>query len=303
MKGPILVVLAAGMGSRYGGLKQIDKIGDGGEALLDYSVFDALRAGFEKTVFIIRRDIEKDFSEYVLARMKHKAPYELAFQELDSLIPARVLEAAKKAGRAKPWGTCHALLCAERHIDAPFAVINADDFYGREAYQTMAGFLKADGESVGAIVPYRLVQTLSPTGTVTRGVCAIEGGLLRAVEELKSIEKKDGVIFNTDENGEKRQLAPDTPVSMNFWGFPAGVLPRVREYFDAFLETSGGEPKSECYIPLAADWLIKRGFLEIRALAADSEWFGVTYKEDKDTAVKRVRELTEQGVYPKGLWR
>jgi dTDP-glucose pyrophosphorylase len=290
------------MGSRYGGLKQIDRIGADGETLLDYSVYDALQAGFEKVVFIIRRDIENDFAEFVLKRMKHNVPYELAFQELDSLIPAEMLAAAKTASRTKPWGTCHALLCAERFIDAPFTVINADDFYGRAAFDAMASFLRQDSRE-SAIVPYRLERTLAPSGTVSRGVCVIESGYLCAVEELKSIEKKDGVIVNTSEDGSRRELPPDAPVSMNFWGFRVDVLAHFHSYFDNFLRQPDNGPKSECYIPLAVDRLIKDGLLRVRSLASESEWFGITYKEDKDAAIRRIAELTSRGVYPDGLWK
>jgi NDP-sugar pyrophosphorylase family protein len=302
MAGPILVILAAGMGSRYGGLKQMDPIGAAGEVLLDYSVYDALRSGFKKIVFIIRRDFEDDFKRLVLGRMGAGFDYALAFQENDTLIPPAILESSRQAGRTKPWGTAHALLCAAPFIDAPFAVINADDFYGREAFQVMGGCLARENLDEGVIVPYALEKTLSPRGTVTRGVCVISGGLLQTVEELKSIEKQGGIIFNTGPGGEKRELAPDTPVSMNCWGFPPGILPDLGRYFEEFLRNSGGEPKSECYIPLAADWLIKNDLLKIRSLDANSEWFGVTYKEDKEAAQRRMAELTGAGVYPSPLW-
>jgi choline kinase len=301
MKGPILVVLAAGMGSRYGGLKQMDKIGKSGEVLLDYSVFDAKRAGFTKVVFIIRHDIEKDFREIVLSRIKG-IECELAFQELDSIIPVDVLEASRKAGRAKPWGTAHALLCARDKIDAPFTVLNADDFYGKEAFDVIGKYLADPNITDGAIVPYRLEMTLSPQGTVTRGVCEVVNGCLGSVDELKSIEKKDGAIFNTGADGKKQPLPADTPVSMNFWGFPVSIFPKLQNYFDDFLKTSGAEPKSECYLPLAADWFIKNNYLKIRVLKADSEWFGVTYKEDRESAVNRIAQLVSQGVYPASLW-
>ncbi|MDR2745922.1 MAG: hypothetical protein LBB77_00620 [Treponema sp.] len=301
MAEPVLVILAAGMGSRYGGLKQMDPIGAAGEVLLDYSVYDALRSGFGKIVFIIRHDFEDDFKRLVLKRMGGGFKYELAFQEGDSLIPPEVLEESRKAGRTKPWGTAHALLCAAPCIDAPFAVINADDFYGREAFQVMGKYLAQENLDEGAIVPYGLEKTLSPRGTVARGVCVIGGGLLQTVDELKAIEKQGGRIFNT-EAGEKRELAPDTPVSMNFWGFPPRILKDLGRYFDDFLKTSGREPKSECYIPLAADWFIKNGLLKIRSLNAHSEWFGVTYKEDKEAAQKRMAELTTAGIYPSPLW-
>ena len=302
MKGPILVVLAAGIGSRYGGLKQMEKFGKNGEVLLDYSVFDALRGGFEKVVFIIRHDLEKDFRETVLARMEGKVKYEIAFQELDSLIPPDIFAEVKKAGRTKPWGTAHALLCAADKIDAPFAVINADDFYGREAFAAMGKFLSEPEQKDGAVVPYNLEPTLSPMGTVARGVCEVLDGYLVSIDELTAIEKKDGVISNTGSDGEKRELKPDTPVSMNFLGYPASALPRFKQYFDNFIATSGKELKSECYLPKASDWFIKNNFLRMRVVEADSEWFGVTYQEDKETAIKRLAALTEQGVYQVSLW-
>jgi hypothetical protein len=303
MKKPILAVLAAGMGSRYGGLKQMDRFGKSGEVLLDYSVFDALRGGFEKAVFIIRHDIEKDFRDIVLARMEGRVKYELAFQDLDTLIPPAVYAGAKKLGRTKPWGTAHALLCAADKLDAPFAVLNADDFYGREAFAAMGAFLSAPDLKDSAIVPFKLEPTLSPQGTVARGVCVIKDGYLASVEELTAIEKKNGVIFNTGPDGSRRELAADSPVSMNFWGFPPGVLPRLKKYFDDFIAVSGGELKSECYLPKAADWLIKNNDTRIKAVMADSEWFGVTYREDRDAAIRRLGDLTARGVYPLPLWR
>ncbi|MDR0876437.1 MAG: hypothetical protein LBN21_00160 [Treponema sp.] len=306
MKQPILVVLAAGMGSRYGGLKQMDKLGQNGEVLLDYSVFDALRSGFEKIVFIIRHDIENDFREQVLRRMGSKVTYDLAFQDLDTLIPADLFAEAKKLGRTKPWGTAHALLCAADKIDAPFTVLNADDFYGREAYGVMGTYLAENDWGEAAIVPYDLEKTLSPQGTVTRGVCEIKDGYLTSVDELLLLEKKDGRIFNTNPDGSKRDLAADTPVSMNFWGFPADILPAFKKYFDNFLTgfaaDIAGRLKSECYLPKAADQFIKDGVIKIKALSADSEWFGVTYKEDKEAAIKRIETLTAKGVYPSSLW-
>ncbi|MDR1948446.1 MAG: hypothetical protein LBQ38_03570 [Spirochaetaceae bacterium] len=302
MKGPILVVLAAGLGSRYGGLKQMDRIGQSGEVLPDYSVFDAKRAGFKKVVFIIRRDIEKDFNDIVLARLGDSMPYALAFQEHDSLIPPDVLAESRRIGRTKPWGTTHALLCARDQIDAPFAVINADDFYGRESFAVMGEYLARPDEGDGAIVPYSLRKTLSPQGTVTRGVCEIRDGFLTSVDELTAIAKEGDRIYNTDSAGLKRELGPETPVSMNFWGFPLGVFPDLRRYFDEFLLASGNQPKAECYLPMAADWLIKKGLLRIRCLHADAEWFGVTYREDKESAVNRINTLIAQGIYPPSLW-
>ena len=312
MKKPILVVLAAGIGNRYGGVKQMEAFGKYGEVLLDYSVFDALKGGFGKAVFIIRHDLEKDFREMVLTRMEGKVQYDLAFQELDSLIPPGIFAEAKKNGRTKPWGTAHALLCAADKIDAPFAVINADDFYGREAFAAMGKFLSSPDLKDGAIVPYKLEPTLSKTGTVSRGVCEIapvpsgaqENGVeyLSSIEELAAIEKKDGVIFNTGPDGIKRELKPDSPVSMNFLGYPDSILPKFKEFFDEFINASGRDLKSECYIPKASDWFIKNNYLKMRVVPADSEWFGVTYQEDKAAAVKRIAALTAEGVYPAPLW-
>jgi len=312
MKGPILAVLAAGMGSRYGGLKQMDKIGKNGEVLLDFSVYDAVKSGFEKIVFIIRHDIEKDFRELVLARMGSKVKWELAFQDPDSLIPRDIFEAAQKAGRTKPWGTGHALICAAEKIDAPFTVLNADDFYGREAFAVMCKHLSGPDAAVPAIVPYRLDKTLSPQGTVARGVCEVKDEYLACVDELTAIEKapsiegKDGRIFNTAPDGSVRELAPETPVSMNFWGFSPNVLPEFKKYFDDFLADFAadvvGKIKSECFIPKAVDYFIKREIIKVKVLSANSDWFGVTYREDREAAIKKIDDLTASGVYPASLW-
>jgi choline kinase len=306
MKGPILAVLAAGIGSRYGGLKQMDRLGKNGEMLLDYSVYDAVQSGFEKVLFIIRSDIEKDFREMVLARMGSKVPYELAFQNLDSLIPPDIFTEAQKAGRVKPWGTTHALLCAADKIDAPFTVINADDFYGKEAFTAIGKHLCSPASHEPVIVPYRLDKTLSSQGTVARGVCEIKNDYLVSVKELTAIEQKNGRVFNTNPDGSIRELAADSPVSMNFWGFPQTILPEFKKYFDEFMaDFAANIPrhiKSECYIPHAADHFIKKNIIKIKALWANSDWFGVTYREDRETAVKKLADLTAAGVYPPSLW-
>jgi dTDP-glucose pyrophosphorylase len=291
------------MGSRYGGLKQMDQIGQNGETLLDYSVYDALRSGFEKILFIIRHDMEKDFKELVLSRMK-SVNYELAYQDLDTLIPPEIFAAVKQSGRTKPWGTAHALLCAADKIDTPaFGVINADDFYGREAFTILGNCLSSRAITQGAIVPYHLEKTLSPQGTVTRGVCEIQDNCLVSVDELTAIAREKEGIFNTGADGSKQELAPDTPVSMNFWGFPRSILPSLRKYFSDFLQDPENLPKNECYIPKAVDWCIKNGLLSIRVLKADSDWFGVTYKADREVAVNRISDLVDNGVYPASLWR
>ncbi|MDR2731049.1 MAG: hypothetical protein LBB81_09175 [Treponema sp.] len=306
MKNPILAVLAAGIGSRYGGLKQMEAIGENGETLLDYSVYDAVKSGFEKIVFIIRRDMEKDFNELVLARMKSKVKCELAFQQPDSLIPADVYKAAMEAGRSKPWGTGHALLCAADKLDAPFTVINADDFYGREAFAVMGAHLTGHDPVISSIVPYKLERTLSPQGTVARGVCEIKDGYLVSVEELTAIKKKDGRIINSNPDGSVRELSADTPVSMNFWGFSPDIIPEFEKYFVNFIQTFANDAKanikSECFIPKAVDYFIKHGITKIKALEADSGWFGVTYREDREEVIKKISNLAEAGVYPASLW-
>jgi hypothetical protein len=302
MKEPILVALAAGMGSRYGGLKQMEKIGKNGEVLLDFSVYDAFKSGFQKVVFIIRHDFEEDFKEIVLKRMETKVHCELAFQELDSLLSPEALALAQKADRTKPWGTAHALLCAEEKIDAPFAVINADDFYGRESFAALGRYLSTPNLEEAAIVPYRLDKTLSLQGTVARGYCNIENGYLTRVEELFQIEKKDGQVFNTYPDGHRRELAADSPVSMNCWGFPTSALSHFRDYWENFISNSAGEAKSECFIPRAVDFFITNNIIKVKALEANSEWFGVTYREDREAAIKRIETLTHAGVYPPALW-
>jgi choline kinase len=295
---PILAVLAAGMGSRYGGLKQMDRLGKYGEVLLDYSIFDALKAGFGKVVLIIRHDFEKDFQDTVLKRFKNSFHYEIAYQELDSHIPVGMTDVIEN--RSKPWGTVHALLCAVDYLDAPFAVINSDDFYGRDAYFTLRKFL-SDIKKEGAIVPYRLDQTLSPQGSVTRGICGVRDGYLTSVDELKSIAAENGKIFYTMD-GVKRELSADTPVSMNFWGFSPDILPELNQYFNDFFVEQGKNPKSECYLPSFVDHLVRTGLLNVKVLETSTSWFGVTYKEDRDTAIQRIAELTQDGVYPENLW-
>jgi hypothetical protein len=269
-------------------------------------VYDAIQSGFEKIVFIIRSDIEKDFRALVLARMESKIKYELAFQNPDSLIPADIFAGAQKAGRTKPWGTAHALLCAADKIDAPFTVLNADDFYGREAFAAMGKHLGGPAANEPVIVPYRLDKTLSSQGTVARGFCQIKDDYLVSVEELTAIENKNNRIINTNPDGSIRELAADSPVSMNFWGFPQTILPEFKTYFDTFLQTfaadMGGNIKSECFIPRAADHFIKQGIIKIKALKANSDWFGVTYREDREMAIQKLADLTTAGVYPPSLW-
>jgi dTDP-glucose pyrophosphorylase len=269
-------------------------------------VFDAIKSGYEKIVFIIRHDIEKDFRELVLSRMESKIKCELAFQDPDSLIPPDIFRAAQEMGRTKPWGTGHALLCAADNIDAPFTVLNADDFYGREAFAVMGKHLTNAETDVSSIVPYRLDKTLSTQGTVARGVCETDNGYLSSVDELTAIEEKDGQIFNTAGDGSIRHLPPDTLVSMNFWGFSPNILPELKKYFDGFLNTFAadvkGQIKNECFIPKAVDYFLKQGICKVKVLHAESDWFGVTYKEDREAAIKKIDEMIVSGVYPSPLW-
>lgn len=301
MAGPILLVLAAGMGSRYGGLKQIDRMGKRGEVLLDYSVYDALAAGFSKIVFVVRRSMEEDFRDVVLSRLEGRFEYRLAYQELESMLPEEARRRAERAGRSKPWGTAHAVLCAAEFLDAPFAAINADDFYGREAFLAMGDFLRGT-DGAGALVPFRLDATVSAAGSVSRGVCRIADGLLAAVEEHGSIALEDGRIYSRLKSGERIELPGDTQVSMNFWGFHPRTLEAMAAHFRRFLEWGADEPASECYLPAAVDAAISEGVLRCRALPPAGRWFGVTHRDDRTAAVRALADLTAAGVYPSPLW-
>jgi NDP-sugar pyrophosphorylase family protein len=295
--------MAAGMGGRYGALKQMDRIGRGGEVLLHYSVYDAARSGFEKAVFVIRHAIEKDFYEVVLKRLPPSIKYSVVYQELDTNIPPEIYAASQALGRTQPWGTTHAILCAADQLDAPFLAINADDFYGLNAFKAMSQFLTSpQGAEEGAIVTYVLAKTLSATGAVTRAVCKINDGLLKGVEELHAIEKKGTIIFNTDSEGKKKQLMPDTPVSMNFWGFPPSALPHFQKFFSEYLLQLVKTRRHECYIPLVVDWLIRQGAITVRSLKTVSEWFGITWQADRQDAIMRILDLNRAGVYPSPLW-
>ena len=292
---PSLLILAAGMGSRYGGLKQLDAVGPSGETILDYSVHDALKAGFGKVVFVIRRDIEAEFRQVVGARYENIVEVEYVFQELDALPEGFEVPTE----RVKPWGTGHAILVARSVINEPFAVINADDFYGRDAYQQLANFLVQDGfgASNHAMVAYKLSHTLSEHGTVSRGVCQVdETGHLTAIEEVTAIEKTaQGAI------AEKREFSGDERVSMNLWGFQPEVFALFENQFRAFLQESGSEVKSEFYITFAIDEQIHNGQATVSVLKTDSSWTGVTYREDKPTVEAFIRELVSRGEYPEAL--
>jgi UTP-glucose-1-phosphate uridylyltransferase len=298
MTKPTLLVLAAGMGSRYGGLKQIDPVGPAGETIIDYSIYDALRAGFGKLVFVIRKDIEQPFKEIFGARFEKRIAVEYVFQELDKLPPGFSVP----AGRTKPWGTTHAILMAADVVREPFAAINADDFYGRQAYQLLTQHLNS-GATDYAMVGFILRNTLSEFGSVARGVCRVdEKDHLKSVVEMMKIEHDGAGAKNTDAAGQITKLTGDEAVSMNFWGFTPAVFTQLKAQFDAFLKKSGGELKSECYIPSTVNELVVAGQAKVKVLRTNDSWFGVTYREDRPRVVESVRQLIAHGDYPEKLW-
>lgn len=295
---PTLLVMAAGMGSRYGGLKQIDPVGPAGETIIDYSIYDAMRAGFGKLVFVIRKDIEQAFKETVGARFERRMAVEYVFQELEQL-PAGF---SVPAGRTKPWGTTQAVLAAADVIQEPFAVINADDFYGAESYRALSDHLQS-GSADYAMVAFILRNTLSDFGSVARGVCRVSAdGFLEGVEELTHIERDGNGAKNTAPDGTVRKLAGDEPVSMNMWGFTPRIFAQLREVFQRFLERSGGDLKAESYVPMAVNELVAKREARVKVLRSRDSWFGVTYREDRARVVESIRRLIEAGAYPGALW-
>jgi dTDP-glucose pyrophosphorylase len=301
---PTLFLLAAGMGSRYGGLKQLDKLGPNGETIMDYSIYDAINAGFGKLVFVIRKDFEQDFRDIVLKKYESKIPCELVFQALDALPEGFTCP----ADRQKPWGTNHAVMMGKDVIKEPFAVLNCDDFYDRDAFQVMGKFLSELPEgSTGkyAMVGFRVGNTLSESGTVSRGVCETnEQKLLTSVVERTKIQRFDGVVKYQDENGEWVAISDNTPVSMNFWGFTPDYFQHSVEYFKEFLSDPKNMEnlKSEFFIPLMVDKLINDGTATCEVLDTTSQWFGVTYPEDRPEVVARFAKLGEDGVYPANMF-
>jgi len=295
---PTLLVLAAGMGSRYGGLKQIDPVGPAGETIIDYSIFDALRAGFGKLVFVIRRDIEQQFREIVGARFEKRVAVDYVFQALED-IPPRF---AVPAGRTKPWGTTQAILLAADAIHEPFAAINADDFYGADGYRSLAGHLTS-GSPDYSMVGFVLRNTLSDFGSVARGVCQVSGdGYLEHIVELTKVERDGNGARNTDAAGTVTKLTGDEPVSMNMWGFTPPVFDQLRERFEKFLEGNSTDLKSECYIPNTVGELVRAGRARVKVLHSRDSWFGVTYREDRPRVVESIRRLIADGLYPESLW-
>ena len=301
---PTLFLLAAGMGSRYGGLKQLDKLGPNGETIMDYSIYDAINAGFGKLVFVIRKDFEQDFRDIVLKKYESKIPCELVFQALDALPEGFTCP----ADRQKPWGTNHAVMMGKDVIKEPFAVLNCDDFYDRDAFQVMGKFLSELPEgSTGkyAMVGFRVGNTLSESGTVSRGVCEKnDQNLLTSVVERTKIQRFDGVVKYQDENEEWVAISDNTPVSMNFWGFTPDYFQHSVEYFKEFLADPKNMEnlKSEFFIPLMVDKLINDGTATCEVLDTTSQWFGVTYPEDRPEVVARFAKLGEEGVYPANMF-
>ena len=299
---PTLVVLAAGMGSRYGGLKQVDPVGPSGEAILDYSVFDAIRAGFGKVVFIIRKDFEAEFKEKVGAKYEGLIPVDYCYQDINDLpAPYTVPD-----GRTKPWGTAHAIRSARTVVKEPFAAINADDFYGRDAFAKLGAFLgqaaAADGKFHFAMVGYRLDLTLSDYGSVARGICTVENGNLAAVTEMTKLVKVPGGAENREDGKPVQSFPGDARVSMNLWGFTPGLFAALEERFPAWLAKNGGEPKTEWYIPFVVDEMIHEGKADVAVLPTDSSWFGVTYREDKPYVMAEIAKLVDAGEYPRTLF-
>ena len=298
---PTLFILAAGMGSRYGGLKQLDGLGPNGETIMDYSVFDAMRAGFGKVVFVIRKDFEEDFRRVVLSKYEDHVPCEVCFQGIDCLPEGFT----RNPERTKPWGTNHAVLMAKDIIHEPFMVINADDFYGKESFEVMAKFLlDVNGEQGKyCMAGYRVGNTLSEHGTVSRGVCATDKmGFLTDVVERTAIESRDGHIVFPDENGNEVEIPFDTPVSMNMWGFTPEYFQYTEEAFKEFLTKHGQELKTEFYIPTLVNDLIKAGKATCQVLDTSAKWFGVTYADDRQMVVDKIQSLVDTGVYPKKLF-
>jgi hypothetical protein len=298
---PTLYVLAAGMGSRYGGLKQLDGLGPNGQTIMDYSIYDAIHSGFGKVVFVIRKDFEADFREKILSKYEGHIPTEVVFQSLDKLPEGYTCPSE----RTKPWGTNHAVMMAADVIKEPFAVINADDFYGRDAFEVIARELSRPHDKKGdyCMVGFRVGNTMTENGSVARGVCENKDGLLTSVVERTAISyDENGKIVFTDENGEVQTLAPNTPVSMNLWGFTPDYFEFSDREFRKFLDKDINTPKAEFFIPLAIDALIKSGEATVKVLDTDSKWFGVTYAADRPSVVAKLAELHNQGVYPANMF-
>ena len=304
MKKPVLVVMAAGMGSRYGGLKQIDPVDKEGHIIMDFSVYDAVRAGFEKVIFIIKKEIEADFRAAIGDRLSRQVEVVYVYQDLNNLPDGY----AVPEGRVKPWGTGHAVLSCIDEIDGPFVVINADDYYGIHAFQMAYDFLAQEGEKDGRfmMVGYRLDNTLTENGHVARGVCVTDGdGYLQTIHERTRIERHgDGIAYTEDEGETWTSLEADTTVSMNMWGFSAGILGELKDRFAKFLDENleKNPLKCEYFLPFVVDELLAEKKATVKVLKSMDKWYGVTYKEDKPVVVAAMQKLKDEGRYPQNLW-
>ena len=301
MMKPTLIILAAGMGSRYGGLKQVDGLGPYGETIIDYSVYDAIRAGFGKVIFVIRRSIEEDFMKIFGNRFSRDVNFDIVFQELD-MLPDNI---TCPPGREKPWGTAHAVWVARKMVNEPFAVINADDFYGYDTFKTLANELSRSNLKNGQyfMVGFRLNNTLSEQGSVSRGACEVDNAsFLKSIVEFTRIQRVDGKIFNIDDSGNRIELDGSMLVSMNFWGFTQDFFTLTETLLKEFLNGIPDHQKSEIYIPTVVNRAIQDGLATCKVLSTTSEWFGVTYPGDKIHVVDQLRKLTLNGVYPSPLW-
>jgi NDP-sugar pyrophosphorylase family protein len=295
---PTLLVLAAGMGSRYGGIKQIEVVGPSGETIIDYSIYDALHAGFSRVVFVIRNEIERQFKEAVGARLERHVAVDYVFQELDRLPPGFSIP----ADRTKPWGTVHAILTASDAIKGNFAVINADDFYGADSYRVLSEHLQGDSADY-AMVGFVLRNTLSDFGAVSRGVCQVDrNGFLRSVVELTNIEREGGHARDTDASGRVMRLSGDEVVSMNMWGFTPRIFGQLEEYFLKFLELNSSDSRAESYLPSVVNELVSGGSERVRVLRTKDSWIGVTHRKDHLAVVDAIRQYVQEGRYPRRLW-
>lgn len=298
---PTLLVMAAGMGSRYGGIKQIDAVGMHGETLLDFGVYDAFNNGYGKVVFIIRKEIEKDFRERLFDRIARNMDAEYVFQSKDSLLTAE--EAKIAENRQKPWGTIHAVLCAKDVVKTPFTVVNADDYYGRSAYQTMGKYLSSleNTDTTHAMVGFTLENTMSPSGSVTRAICVTDGDKLVSMEENHKIFWRDGKVITAREDGEFL-LTGKEPVSMNFFGFTPKAFDSFLSYWEDFKRSNIAEPKKECLLPNGVSKMVEDKEGSITVLTSNDKWFGMTYPEDKPMVMAALKEKIESGYYPEKLW-
>lgn len=298
MVNPTLLILAAGMGSRYGGLKLTEPVGPGGESIMDYSIFDARRAGFGRILMVIRKGIEQQIKERIGSRYEKHLSVEYIFQEVNKLPPGF----RAPTGRTRPWGTTHAILMAAGAIHEPFGVINVDDFYGAECYRALVRHLQA-GTGDYATVGLTLRNTLSEFGTVARGICKVnQHGFLENVLELKRIEREGGHAKDIDAEGQETRLTGDEIASMNMWGFTPAVFPQLDEHFQKFLHLHPGDLDDECFIPNAVNEIVVAGQARVKVLRCDEAWFGITYREDNSHAAEKIRRLIEAGQYPKKLW-